>query len=180
MLLTYQEALTEFGSRHHVRKALVDGRLYPVSRGLYSTDAEDDSLAVIIKRYPKAIVTGQTALYLHGLVTTAPERIDLATKRRGTKISNIAVHQHFIPEAWLEIGVTSFSFEKIPVTMYDRERMLLELMRSRNKMPYDLYREAVTSFRHTSDFLDIYKLQDYAAAIPCGDAHLDRAMREVF
>lgn len=63
---------------------------------------------------------------------------------------------------------------------YDPERMLLELMRSRNKLPYDLYREAVASFRRRSERLDIYRLQDYAEAIPHGEAHLERAMEEVF
>lgn len=53
-------------------------------------------------------------------------------------------------------------------------------MRSRNKLPYDLYREAVASFRRRSERLDIYRLQDYAEAIPHGEAHLERAMEEVF
>ena len=65
-------------------------------------------------------------------------------------------------------------------TLYDPERMLLELMRSRNKLPFDLYREAVASFRRRSERLDIYRLQDYAEAIPHGEAHLERAMEEVF
>lgn len=66
------------------------------------------------------------------------------------------------------------------VAVYDKERMLLELMRTRNKLPYDLYREAVQSYRREANDLDIYKLQDYAEAIPRGNAYLDRAMEEVF
>ena len=68
----------------------------------------------------------------------------------------------------------------IELAAYDLERMLLELMRSRNKLPYDLYREAVASFRRRSERLDIYRLQDYSEAIPRGGAHLERAMEEVF
>lgn len=52
--------------------------------------------------------------------------------------------------------------------------------RANNKLPYDLYREAVASFRRRSERLDIYRLQDYAEAIPHGEAHLERAMEEVF
>lgn len=63
---------------------------------------------------------------------------------------------------------------------YDQERMLLELMRSRNKLPYDLYRDAVASFRRRAERLDIHRLQDYAEIIPRGEAHLERAMKEVF
>ena len=134
----------------------------------------------IAKRYPNGILTGQTALYAHGLVTAPPDRIDLATKRGGTKIRDAAVRQHFIPEEWLGVGRSTVSMDGIELAAYDLERMLLELMRSRNKLPYDLYREAVASFRRRSERLDIYRLQDYADVIPRGGAYLERAMEEVF
>lgn len=90
------------------------------------------------------------------------------------------MRQHFIPEGWLGIGRSTVSVDGTELAVYDPERMLLELMRSRNKLPYDLYREAVASFRRRSERLDIYRLQDYAEAIPHGEAHLERAMEEVF
>ncbi len=96
MVITYREALAELGSRYRVRKAVSEGTLHPVGRGMYSTNRDEDALAVIAKRYPGGILTGQTALYAHGLVTAPPDRIDLATKRGGTKIRDAAVRQHFI------------------------------------------------------------------------------------
>lgn len=179
-VITYREALAELGSRYRVRKAVSEGTLHPVGRGMYSTNRDEDALAVIAKRYPGGILTGQTALYAHGLVTAPPDRIDLATKRGGTKIRDAAVRQHFIPEGWLGVGRSTVSVDGTELAAYDPERMLLELMRSRNKLPYDLYREAVASFRRRSERLDIYRLQDYAEAIPHGEAHLERAMEEVF
>lgn len=180
MVITYREALAELGSRYRVRKAVSEGALHPVGRGMYSTNRDEDALAVIAKRYPGGILTGQTALYAHGLVTAPPDRIDLATKRGGTRIRDAAVRQHFIPEGWLGVGRSTVSVDGTELAAYDPERMLLELMRTRNKLPYDLYREAVASFRRRSERLDIYKLQDYAEAIPRGKAHLERAMEEVF
>lgn len=180
MVITYQEALAKLGSRYRVRRAVSEGYLHPVGRGMYSTDKEEDVLAVIAKRYPSAILTGQTALYAHGLVTAPPDRIDLATRRGGTKICNDAVRQHFVPGEWLGIGRSTVLVDETELPAYDQERMLLELMRSRNKLPYDLYREAVSSFRRRSDRLDIYTLQDYAEAIPRGEAYLRRAIEEVF
>lgn len=90
------------------------------------------------------------------------------------------MRQHFIPEGWLGVGRSTVSVDGTELAAYAPERMLLELMRSRNKLPYDLYREAVASFRRRSERLDIYRLQDYAEAIPHGEAHLERAMEEVF
>ncbi|MBR3159798.1 MAG: hypothetical protein IKF14_11960 [Atopobiaceae bacterium] len=71
-------------------------------------------------------------------------------------------------------------FDGASVPAYDAERMLLELMRLRNKLPWDLYREAVASFRRRVGSLDIYLVQDYAEHIPRGQAYLDRALLEVF
>ena len=109
MILTYQEALKECGSRYRVRKALSTGTLHSIGRGMYSTSRDEDALAVIAKRCPGGILTGQTALYAHGLVTAPPDRIDLATKRGGTKIRDAAVRQHFIPEEWLGVGRATVS-----------------------------------------------------------------------
>ena len=98
-------------------------------------------------------------------MTAPPDRIDLATRRGGTKIRDGAVHQHFIPEGWLGVGRSTVLLDGTELAAYDPERMLLELMRSRNKLPYDLYREAVASFRRRSERLDIYRLQDYAESL---------------
>lgn len=180
MLLTYREALDKLGSRHYVRKAVSLGQLHPAGRGMYSTDKHEDSLAVVARRYPDGILTSQTALYVHGLIDMPPERIDLATKRGGTKIPDQAVRQHFVPAEWLGVGRTRTEVEGVSLLVYDQERMLLELMRSRSKLPYDMYREAVASYRKRSDKIDIYKLQDYAERMPRGEAYLNRAMEEVF
>lgn len=182
MVLTYQEALNRFGSRYRIRKAVSEGEIRSIGRGLYSTSEDEYPLVAIAKRHPNGILTGQTTLYAHGLVTAPPpERIDSATKRGETKIHDLTVRQHFVPEEWLEIGRTTISMGGIDFPAYDLERMLLELMRSRNKLPHDLYKEAVLSFRNRSDKMDIYKLQDYAEAIPHGEAHLERALGgEVF
>lgn len=180
MLLTYKEAIEKLGSRHHVRKAVSLGQLHRAGRGMYSTDEQEDSLKVVAKKYPDGILTGQTALYVHNLIDTPPEKIDLATKRGGTKIFDQTVRQHFVPSEWIEVGKNQTEVDGVTLPTYDQERMLLELMRSRNKLPYDLYREAVKSYRERADEIDIYKLQDYAERIPRGEAHLNRAMEEVF
>lgn len=179
-MFTYGEALERAGSRHALRKLLDSGDVRRVSRNLYcERDDAQSSLAGIFKLYPNAIVTGLTALYLHGLIDMPPDRVDVATKRGGTKIRSESVHQSFIPGSWLDVGASRIVFNGEELPVYDIERMLLELMRSRNKMPHDLYREAVRSYRERAAELDIYKLEDYAAKMPRGGSYLERAMEEV-
>ena len=180
MLLSYGDALKEYGSRYRLRKAVSENKLRRVGRGFYSADGGYDSLALIMKKYPNAIVTGLTAYYVHGLTDVIPDVIDLATKRGGTKIGDSQVRQHFIPAEWLEVGKSAIAKDGVELTAFDQERMLLELARNRNKLPYDVYKEIVASYRRRADSLGIYKLQDYAEAMPRGNKYLDIVMKEVF
>lgn len=181
MAMTYKDALERYGSRYRLRKALSEGKVVRRSWGLYAQAGETESLlADIAARYPGAVLTGATALYLHGLVDMPPETIDAATAIGTTKMVILGVRQTFVRPSALEVGKTEMETDGARVAVYDKERMLLELMRTRNKLPYDLYREAVQSYRREVNVLDIYKLQDYAEAIPRGNAYLDRAMEEVF
>lgn len=180
MLLTYEDALTQFGSRHFIRKAVESGDLFPVTRGIYSTEENHDSLTATLKKYVSAIVTGQTAYYLLGLSDVIPDKIDLATKRGGTIIHNSQISQHFIPEDWLDVGKSTITYNGYLACIYNQERMLIELIRNRNKMPYDVYKEIIESYRKRSDSIDIYKLQDYAELIPRGQAYLSTIMKEVY
>lgn len=180
MLLTYKEARKQVGSRSELARALESGAMRRIARNLYATDGEDSMLEALSMLYPEAIATGQTALYLQGLIDSPPDVIELATKRGGTKISNPAIRQSFIPQEWLRLGASTLVHDGAEVRVYDRERMLLELMRSRSKMPYDIYREAVGSYRKLADELDIYKLEEYAASMPRGGSYLGRVLEEVF
>ena len=181
MTMTYKDALEKYGSRYRLRKALSEGRVIRRSRGLYAqADDPESPLADIAARYPGAILTGATALYLHGLVDMPPETIDAATATGTTKMVVPGIRQTFVRPDALGVGRTEMEADGARVAVYDKERMLLELMRTRNKLPYDLYREAVRSYRREATYLDIYKLQDYAEAIPRGNAYLNPAMEEVF
>lgn len=179
-MFTYKEALKHFGGRHGIRKAIKEGTLIHVGYDTYSTEASYDTFAAALKRYPLCIVTGQTAYYILGLSDIAPEKIDLASKRGGAKINNQKIKQHFIPEKWLDVGRSSVTYNGAVVPIYDQERMLVELMRNRKKMPYDVYKDIVMSYRKRANEIDIYKLQDYADRVPRGKAYLDMIMKEVY
>jgi len=180
MLITYRDALEEYGSRYYLRKAVSEKKLKHVSRGFYSTSDTHDSLMMIVMKYPEGIVTGLTAYFMHGLTDTIPDVIDLATKRSGSKFRDSNIKQHFVPADWLNVGKETIVVEGVELPIYNQERMLLELARNRNKMPYDIYKEIVASYRKRADTLDIYKLQDYAEVMPKGAKHLERIMKEVF
>ena len=70
--------------------------------------------------------------------------------------------------------------ENIVINIYNEERMLVELIRKKNIMPFDYYKELITSYRKKSDKLDIYKIQEYISYYKNESTLIDTLMREVF
>ena len=181
-MYSYKEALVIYGSRHALRKAVEDGRVVSLGRDRYCDAADvglDHSLQELA-RHKGVVVTGHTAYYLLGMTDLEPDGVDIASKRGGTKITAGNLKQHFIPSDWLALGKSSISYEGLELPVYDKERMLLELMRNRNKMPYDLYKEIVQAYRRRTDEIDMRKLESYAKEMPRGASYLRRILSEVF
>ena len=64
--------------------------------------------------------------------------------------------------------------------VYDRERMLIELIRFKNKLPYDYYKEILNNYRSLLYELDIERVQEYAATFPKSKTITEILDREVF
>ena len=89
---------------------------------------------------------------------------------RTTAISDKRVKQYFVPAGTLEIGRMEMDVAGVRIAVYDLERMLIELMRYRRKLPYDYYKEVLGNYRNSLDRLYPAKLDDYLAAFPKRDA----------
>ena len=50
--------------------------------------------------------------------------------------------------------------------IYNRERMLIELLRFKNKLPFDYYKEIIANYRRLIYDLDIERIQAYADSFP--------------
>ena len=53
-----------------------------------------------------------------------------------------------------------------PIRIYSKERMLIELLRSKGSLPYDLYKEILTSYRRIIDELDLRLIEEYLEGFP--------------
>ena len=63
--------------------------------------------------------------------------------------------------------------------MYNRERMLVEVMRRQASLPLDYYKEVISSYRKIADELDIALVEDYTALFKKNDFMFDILQREV-
>ena len=178
-MLTRKEALIKYGSDYQIKKRLEDGTLHKVARGIYSEDKGIPQLAVISIKYPNAVLTMDSAFYFHGLTDVIPDEYDLATGRDAPKISDKNIRQHFVPDYFLTVGVEKVEKDGYTIQVYEKERMLIELLRFRSKLPFDYYKEILLNFRKQLPSMNIQKIQDYALSAPNSNKVCERLQMEV-
>ncbi len=180
LLKTYEECIAEFGSNHYLDKAIESGRLFKIEKGIYSDEQLPSQLSVVVFKYPNTIMTMESAFYYHGLTDSIPDEYVLCTERNGTKIKDIRIKQIFCQKKLFLIGKSKMEYQGIKLNIYDRERMLIELVRNREKLPYDYYKEIIRSYRDKLFDLDIEKMQEYIRQFPGSKTINEVIAREVF
>ena len=71
------------------------------------------------------------------------------------------IKQYFMDAALYEIGLTKMQINNTWIPIYDRERMLIELVRYRKKLDPDYYNEIKSYYHHHPEKLDMEKLKGY-------------------
>ncbi|MCR5527755.1 MAG: hypothetical protein K6F49_00895 [Saccharofermentans sp.] len=169
MLYTYNECMDRYKNDYQIKKALGSGKLRKVESGIYSDEEFELETAVISKKYPKAVFTMDSAFYYLGLTDTIPDKYHLVTDKDASKIRDGRVLQSFENHTILELGVTEREVDGVKLRMYSYERMLLELLRNKNKMSFDRYKEIIQNYRKRVDKMDITLLLDMAEEMPKSD-----------
>ena len=121
---------------------------------------------MISHRYPRGVITLLSAFYHYGLTDVIPEVCDLATSRNAAKIRDPRVRQFFVPDDILFLGAVTDQEHDYPIRIYSRERLLIELLRYKNKLPFDLYKEVLLNFRKIISQLNMQDIQDYVIQMP--------------
>lgn len=168
MVFTFAKCIEMFGSKYLIKKALAEGHLFRIAKGFYSESEHVLEVSLISAKYPKAVFTMNTAFYHYGLTDSIPEKYYLAAER-GAKISDKSVALKFENSDILLLGAVQENLNGTMVTMYNRERMLLELIRNKTSMTFDYYKEIVLSYRRILDNLDMQLVQDYLPQMPKSD-----------
>ena len=166
MILTYTECIDKYGNDYQLEKAVAEERIYRVESGLYSTKRYFTELEIIVKKYPNAILTGEYAFYCHDLTDVIPEKYNIATKAKAAKLSDPRILQIYVRDDLLMLGVTEKDINGVTAKIYDKERMLIELLRNKNSMPYDLYKEIIGNYRKIIEELQIWRIPEYADVFP--------------
>lgn len=166
MLLSYQECLERYGTDYKIKKSVQEGELYIKEKGIYSDKRYVPELEIISKKYPNAIITLNSAFYYYGLTDTIPDFYYVATPKNTRKISDTRVKQIYENSEAFAVGKTTIEYDGVYIVIYNKERLLVELIRNKRKIPFDLYKELITSYRKIIHELDIAAITEYAYELP--------------
>lgn len=180
MLLSYEECMKIYESNYQLTKQLMCGKLFKIEKGIYSDKANVSEIEIIAFKYPEAIFTLDSAFYFYSLTDVVPDKYIMATDRNAAKIRDERISQIFCPQAYLKTGKVSMNYSNSQIHIYNRERLLIELIRYRRKIPFDYYKEVILSYRDQAMELDIELIQDYAEQFPQSSKIMDMIQMEVF
>ena len=166
MIYVYTECIAKWSSDYQIKKQVKAGNLFQIEKGVYADTPDVSTLAVLVAKYPKAIITMDSAFYYHRLTDVIPDEYHIATDKHAIKLNDERVRQYYVPSDILNEGVVTMHRRDASFRVYDKERMLIELLRYKNKLPYDYYKEVLGNYRNIIDELDIERIQAYAATFP--------------
>ena len=118
------------GSRVAIKRKVEAGELQALGSGIYSSPALDPMIAAalaVAKFFPRAVLSGRTALFIHKLSDHGVERLDVDIAKT-TSLNNRMLEVHRVAPSRLT-GITKLKLEGQPVRIYDLERTLCESYR---------------------------------------------------
>ena len=152
--------------------AIFQGKYKKVSHGLYvDQDQYISELEQLFARYPRATLTLQSAFEYYDLSDYIPEHYYIATPYNSHTIQNKKVKQFYMDEKIMEIGRVKVETKYGCIFIFDKERMLIELFRLKNKFSHSYFMETVQTYRvlKNLNLISLSKISDYCLRMPKGE-----------
>lgn len=180
MIYSYKDLKQVYNSNYQIQKAVENEKIYKIEEGIYADRLNNHYLAIFTKKYPNTVISGDSAYYYHNLTDVIPDKLSITTRRTAGRIKDNYIKQSYSIERYYELGKTTIEYEGAEINVYDKERMLIELIKNKNNMPYDYYKEIIKNYRKIIYDLNVYKIQKYLEVYPNGESLFAMIQDEVF
>lgn len=148
-------------------KLIAEGYVEKVRRGYYQWVNPDDfsEAGTVTQLFPDAILCMDTALRYYGYSDRTPADWHLAvSKDSGKSRFNIDypfVKPYYVVPKVLELGLTKGNMDGHEVRIYDKDRVICDCLRYRNKMDKEIFNKAIQNYIADPE-KSIPKLLEYA------------------
>ena len=130
-------------------KLIADGYVEKIRRGYYQWINPDDfsEVGTVIRLFPDAILCMDTALRYYGYSDRTPSNWHLAVSKDSGKsrfkIDYPFVKPYYVEPAVLELGLTTGTMDGHTIRIYDKDRLICDCLRYRNKMDKEIFNKAI-------------------------------------
>ena len=151
-------------------KLIADGHVEKIRRGYYQWINPDDfsEVVTVIRLFPDAILCMDTALRYYGYSDRTPVDWHLAVSKDSGKsrfkIDYPFVKPYYVEPAVLELGLTTGTMDGHAIRIYDKERLICDCLRYRNKMDKEIFNKAIQKYIADPE-KSIPKLMEYAGPL---------------
>lgn len=135
-----------------LQKLMEQGVVEKVRYGYYQWVNPNDcsEVGTVIRLFPDAIFCMETALRYYGYSDRTPLEWHLAVSKDSGKsrfkIDYPFVKPHYVIPACLELGLAYGNMDGYKVRVYDKERVICDCLRARNKMDKEIFNKAIQSY----------------------------------
>lgn len=135
------------------------------SRGIYSLkDAFPDEFVLLQTRFPKAVFSHDTALFLHNMSEREPIPLSVSVSSgyNSSSLKDQGVHIYYVKPEWHDMGICDvMTPEGNLVKAYDKERTICDLIRKRTDFDVTEFNYAMKSYVSSGD-KNLARLSEYA------------------
>lgn len=167
-------------SRKEIVNRLSNKTIFRLKRGIYSDHEFNSFLQVVPYLYPQGIFCSYSAFYYWGMTDVIPQQYHLAIKRNGTRIKNKNVLVKYYNSDTFLLGATVTKYANQKIRIYDKERLLVNLIIERNSIESDYYREIIRYYREHKEEIDQFLIEEYVSHMRNPKYILETIYKEVF
>ncbi len=135
-----------------LQKLIEQGFIEKVRYGYYQWVDHNDFSEVntVIRLFPDAILCMDTALRYYGYTDRTPADWHLAVSKDAGKsrfkIDYPFVKPYYVEPGLMELGLTTGKIDGYEVRIYDKDRLICDCLRYRNKMDKEIFNKAIQSY----------------------------------
>ena len=162
VILNYKEAMKYYGNDYVLKQEILSGNIFKIEKGIYSDKLAPDELAILGKKYDNFIITLQSALLYYGLSDYIPDLPTIITVENSFHISKKLCKQYYTNKKYYNIGVDIIYIDNTSLKIFNKERLLIEVIRYETKISGEEYNHILRKYRNMNKNLDFGKIFNYA------------------